>query len=482
MIYVILVAYLVFTLIVGLIGHKLASGTVDDYFLAGRTIGPIVLFFTLISTNFSAFFFLGFAGAGYRIGYSYYPIMAFGTALVGVAFYFIGYRAWRLGKRHGYVTPPELIGHLTRNRALRLVFLAVMVLFTVPYLALQPIGAGYLLEQLTGGRIPFFAGAILLTVSMVFYVFLGGMRGVAATDVLQGVLMFLLMTLAVFLIADRFGGITEANALVRERHPELFTRRGGGAFFTPKIWFSYMALWILAVPMFPQVFMRFFIPRTSQSLKVAAALYPIVCATLFIAPIVIGVIGRIPYPDLAGTESDQILPMLLAQFAPEWLSALVMVGALAAFMSTMDSQLLALSSMLTRDVYLDLFDREATVQRQVRIGRLLVVALATVGLLIALQPPDTIFAIATEAFTGLAVLFPTTIAVLYWRRVRPTSCVASIVIGQMLVIAYHYGWLPEGAAFGFLPVVPIVAACGIVIVVGSLVGGHRMAPTGVQPR
>jgi SSS family solute:Na+ symporter len=154
-----------------------------------------------------------------------------------------------------------------------------------------------------------------------------------------------------------------------------------------------------------------------------------------------------------------------------------MVGALAAFMSTMDSQLLALSSMLTRDAYVDLVHRDADVRRQVRVGKLMVVVLAAVGLAIALRPPDTIFAIATQAFTGLAVLFPTTIAVLYWRRVHPRSCVASIVTGQILVIAYHYDWLPEGAALGLLPVVPIVAVCTAIIVAGSLAAGSRNGQT-----
>ena len=467
--YAIVLLYLAFMIAIGVAGHRVGRNTPDDYFLAGRRIGPIVLFFTLIATNFSAFFFLGFAGVGYRVGYSYYPIMAFGTALVALAFYFIGFKAWELGRRHGYITPPEMIGDLFHSRPLQVVVLLVMVQFTIPYLAIQPIGAGYLLSQLTGDAIPYFLGATILTVCMVFYVFLGGMRSVAATDTVQGIMMFVLMLLAVIVVGNALGGLGNANARVFEMQPELFSREGLDGFFTKRNWFSYMLLWILAVPMFPQVFMRFFTPRSKGALQTAAVLYPVITAVLFIFPIIIGVLGHLQYPGLVGTESDQILPMMLATLVPEWLAALVMVGALAAFMSTMDSQLLALSSMLTRDLYRTFFNQSASIEQQVRIGRWLVVVLALVGLAVALNPPQTIFAIATEAFTGLAILFPTTIAALYWKRATGGACIASIVVGELMLVGFHYGVIPPSWSAGFLPVTPIIAVTTAVLVVGSLV-------------
>ncbi len=476
--YLIVGLYLVITVGIGIAGYHYRKNTPDDFFLANRGVGAFVLFFTLIATNFSAFFFLGFAGAGYRIGYGYYGILSFGTALVALPFFFIGYKAWRLGKAAGYITPPELIGDRLRSKPLQVVFLAVMVFFTIPYLALQPIGAGYLLSQLTGETIPYFWGAVLLTAFMVAYVFLGGMRSVAITDVFQGILMFVLIVLVVAYIGQALGGLGSANASVRELQPALFTREGGGGFFTPRRWFSFMLLFALAVPMFPQVFMRFFIPDTARSLRVAATLYPVVTAILFIGPVIIGVLGHLTFPGLEGNESDQILPMMLAAHAPAWLAALVMVGALAAFMSTMDSQLLALSSMLTRDLYLGFVNPHASIEFQVKLGRALVVLLSVVGLAIAYQPPATIFAIATEAFTGLAILFPTTVAVLYWRRVGAGACIASILVGQILLFGYHYEIIPPRLTFGFLPLIPILVVSSLVLVGVTLVHGRARSETG----
>ena len=96
--YLAIATYLFGTLAVGLIGYRRQKNTVEDYFLANRNIGSALMFFTLVATNFSAFFFLGFAGSGYRIGISYYPMMAFGTGFAALSFYYIGYRAWFAGQ------------------------------------------------------------------------------------------------------------------------------------------------------------------------------------------------------------------------------------------------------------------------------------------------------------------------------------------------------------------------------------------------
>ncbi|NEQ67829.1 MAG: sodium:solute symporter family protein, partial [Symploca sp. SIO2D2] len=310
--YLIIAIYLLSSLGLGLVGYRQQKNTPDDYFLADRKIGTIVLFFTLIATNFSSFFFLGFAGAGYRIGISYYPMMSLGSGLIALSFYVIGHRVWILGQEQGLITPSELIEYCCRSQTLKLIFLAVMVIFTLPYLALQPIGAGYLLENLTNGQIPYFAGASLLTLVIVFYVLMGGMKSVALTDVLQGILMFVLIIVALLTVAHNLGGISQANLTVHQLKPELFAREGVDNFFTKPKWFSYMLLWFLCVPMFPQMFMRFYLPKTSNSLKASAVLYPVVTLIIFICPVLIGMWGHIQFPDLVGKETDQILPMMLA--------------------------------------------------------------------------------------------------------------------------------------------------------------------------
>ncbi len=456
---IILAIYLAVSIGIGIYGRSKESSA-EDYFVASRKINPWVLFCTLAATNFSAFFFLGFAGASYRAGWGFYGIMAMGTSLVGLSILLLGIPIHKLGKEKGYVTPPELIAGETNSKHLGWLYGIVLVVFTLPYLATQPMGAGILLETLSGGEIPYFTGALLLTCVMIIYLVLGGMKSSAMTDVFQGILMFSILIIFVigFFIHEDIGGFSEAGQSLWDNKPEKFVREGN---FTWEIIFSFTILWPITVPMFPQLFSRFYIAEDDKAIRTAAWLYPTVVPILFLFPVIIGVYGNIIDFDhtLSKTESDNILPLVLTEYAPLWAGAIVCIGAIAAFMSTADSQILAMSSIITKDGLPAV--TEVKEENEKQIGRILIIILAIIGLALAYNPPDTIFDIVSQAFTGLAVLFPTTVAVLYWDRVRANSCIISIIAGEVLV-----GWsywaaetgnaIPEWFTQGFHFSTPVI--------------------------
>ncbi len=463
-------------LVIGIIARPRARHHQEEYFLASRSLPGWVLFLTMAATNFSAFTVYGFSGAGWQMGYGFYPIMAFGTGFMALAFLLIGVPVWRLGKEHGLVTPPEFAYQRSASRTLRVTFLVVMTAFTLPYLALQPMAAGYALEALLG--IPYYAGAAITTAVVVAYVVLGGFRGEVWTDAFQGLMMISIMALALVVVAGEFGGISEANRAVAATWPELFGRPGLGSSLTPGVWFGYMCLWFLCDPMFPQLFQRYYAARDPRSLAVTAALYPLLTGFLFLLPVSIGVIARLAFPTLpAGVAADRILPLVLHAVAPAWVETLVVCAGLAALVTTLDSQLLTLSSMAVRDVWEPLRARisrsPSVAPPSAWVGRGFVIALALAGLGIACRPPGTFVEITTETFTGLAVLFPTVVAALYWRRFDARAAVASIVVGEALVLAYHEKWLPT---FGTLPVVPVVVGATCVLVLGCVLLRGRGRP------
>ena len=486
----IVAGYFLVLLGIGWAARRRSRPGLTDYVVASRSTSSIVLFLTMAATNFSAFTVFGFAGAGWESGYAFYPVMAFGTGFMALTFVLIGRPAQRLGKEFGLITPPELVAHLTGSPGLRLLFFLVMTVFTLPYLAMQPMAAGYALQSLLG--IPYFAGAALITGIMLVYTFLGGFRGVSWTDTFQGGMMITLLVVAVVLIASKFGGLPSANQAVALTHPELFARPGLGGLYSPSMWFGYMVLWFLCDPMFPQLFQRFYAARDSRALTTTMSLYPLLTGFLFLLPITIGVLGRATYPQLpAGTSADQILPLMLSQHVPPVIEALVLTAALAALMSTLDSQLLTLSSMFARDIVGPVQQyrarrggSKATSSRSDEVpawvGKAFVVVLAIIGLAIAYRPPASFRVIATQTFTGLAVLFPTIIAALYWKRMTAWAGISSILIGEALVVAYYFKLLPT---FGTLSVIPIIlVSSAILILVAFVPGQRRQAPTSRHPR
>ncbi len=385
--------------------------------------------------------------------------MGFGTAIMAVMFFVIGRKVWREGKKNNYITPPELIGKKLNSKGLRFLFMIVMIIFTIPYLATQAIGAGFLIENMTG--IFWQIGAVVTILIIMFYVLLGGMRGSGWTDVIQGLIMIIALSLAVVFIASSLGGFENANNLAFEKSPELFSRPGGLSYFIPQIWFSYMFLWIFADPMFPQIFSRFYTAKNEKALKKAMILYPLIVSFLFLLPVLIGVWahGAGVHPE----NTDYVLPEMVRIYASP-IYSFVMIGALAALMSTADSQLLSLSTMLSHDLP---FKRKNI--SEITIGKITVVLLTFFAIIFVVTGFNTSVGImgtlVKTTFSGLAVLCPVTIAVLYWKKVTKYGCISSIIIGELSVFLYQYNLLPN---FGFLPAIWAIFISIIVLIIVSL--------------
>ena len=444
----VLVSYFIIVLLIGFIARTRWKSSPEDYFLADRKLGTWVLLGTMVATNFSAFTVFGTSGAGYRDGYAFFPIMGFGTGFMALTFWILGRKIWHLGREHGVVTPPEMIRIVYGNPILSFLFALVMIVFTVPYLALQPMAAGYALEELVG--LPYFNGCLLVTGIIVLYTLRGGLRAVAWTDMFQGTLMVVLLAISLVLVAQYHGGLTTANQKVMATNPELFSRPGGLGTYTLAIWFSYIMLWFFCDPMFPQLFQRFFSARSDRTISRMMLFYPLICTVVFFMPIAVGVLGHLSFPSLVGKQADRILPMVVTLVSGDTMSALIIACGLAALMSTMDSQLLTLSSIFTRDI-VPLVAGKPT--RGYAMGRIFVVFLSLAGLGLAYKPPATILQIATQTFTGLAVLFPTVIFGLYLKRVKALPAILSILCGEGMMVLYYVKLIP---AAGFLPVVPIM--------------------------
>jgi SSS family solute:Na+ symporter len=423
-----------------------------------------VLVATMAATNFSAFTVVGFAGAGYRLGFAFYPVMAFGTGFMALAFLLIGLPIRRLGERFELVTPPELLRVRYDSRALGAVFGVAMAVFTLPYLAIQPMAAGYALESTLG--LPHAVGGAIVTALVVAYCLVGGVRSVAWTDVLQGVLMFAALAISLVVVARASGGMEVGLGRLAERSPEHFMRPGAGGGLLLGVWGSYMLLWLLADPMFPQLFQRFYAARDERSIVRTAVLYPGITAVFFFLPVAIGVFGHLHLPGLEGSETDRVLPMLVERFGGPWLSGLVSAGLVAAIMSTMDSQLLTLGSIVERD----LVGRRGAGLLPTRLS---LAALAIAGYLLSLRPPATILAIATETFGGLAVLLPSVVAALWWRRATAAGSIASILAGETWVALAHFRLVPT---FGLLTAVPAVTVAVVALLAVTLVTRPNAAP------
>ena len=175
---------------------------------------------------------------------------------------------------------------------------------------------------------------------------------------------------------------------------------------------------------------------------------------------------------------DDVVLVMLERFAPLWLAGLLGAGIMAAVMAS-DSQILALSTMFTEDVFAFYGGTARFGENvQVQTGRLFVVVLTLIAYLIALRVPQGIFDLAVQfAFSGYSALSPLLFAALFWKRSTKWGALA---VTLWVAFAVIYTWRVPGALawYGLMPVVPMtLISCALMLVV-SLIDAHRRASCG----
>ena len=457
-----LAAYMLVIVVIGLYSARLNRWTMEDYHMGSREFRAFVLFSAVFGANVSAVALIGVPGGAYHVGWIMWPYFVTAWAwLTPLLFYVIGSRSWVLGRKFGHMTVAEVIGGRWRSSGLAVLISAVLIFYTVPYLMTGLLAGGRILEALTDGYFSLWVGEVLVAVVILTYLLLGGMRGAAWVNTFQ-TSMFLVGGLAIFLmLADALGGPGQATNRVLTDYPELITR----ANMSWQQFFSYGVIVGLCPVLFPQVFMRLLTGLNRKALKQVMVIYPVPSLFVIFLMAMVGMWGRAAIPGLSGAESDGILPLLLVQYTPIWMMGILGAAVFAAIMSTMDSQLLSVTTMITRDFLSRTQVADRSEKQMVRISRRLVIGLTVAAFILAYFNPLGIIRIVEFAFAGFACLMPATLGALYWRRCTKQAAAASILVSEILLLALTFGWLSQHLAFGFLPGLPAIAAGLITLIV-----------------
>ena len=454
----IVVGYLVVALAIGVVAYRLSERTAEDYYLASRNFGTVVLLFTVFATLLSAFTFFGGPDESYLAGPEWLLIMGLMDGIIfAVLWYVIGYKQWLLGQRHGYLTLGEMLGDRFGSRYLRGLVAGVSLVWLFPYVMLQQMGAGAALTALTGGVVPYWAGAALITVFMIVYVVLAGMRGIAWTDTFQGLFMLVVIWAAAIWVLVNVGGPTAATASLEATSPELLALGSGP--YTPQLMLTLSISIAFGVAMFPQVNQRFFVARSEAVMKRTLPLWPVVVTLLFVPAFLLGMWARGLGIEADVAAGESVLPLLLAEYTPYWFAALVVAGAIAAMMSSSDSMLLSGSSYFTRDLYRPFVDATVGARREDLLGRVGVVVFACATYVASLGRPGTLIEIGDLAFSGFAQLALPVMVALYWRGTTRAGITAGIAGSQLFYVASQ-----------FTAVVPATYAGWGASIVGMLLG------------
>lgn len=511
--------YLAIVIYIGVFAFRRAGGEhpAEDFFLAGRALGPLVFLLSLFGTNMTAFAILGSSGHAFANGIVTFGLMASSSALIiPLGLYLFGTRVWSLGKRLGFITPVQMFRDRWECGHIGTVIFVVQAALLVPYIIIGVMGGGTALFAISGGLVPYWTGGALVAMVVMTYVFFGGMRGTAWVNAFQTSLFLLFGAIALIVIGKGMGGFTSAIGEMQSNPSlsPLLTRER----ISPLFFFSYTFIPLSSLT-FPHITIFWLTARRMTQFKKTIIFYPICILAIWLPATFLGVVANrasevpairaklearqtltMQSAELspgqraelrAKSAGDDVLLRLLEAYAPIWLAGLLGAGIMAAVMAS-DSQILALSTMFSEDIFTFYEGKERFGESaQVITGRIFVIVLTVIAYIIALKFPQPIFDLAVQyAFSGFSALSPLLVAALFWKRSTKWGALATtlwtaasvfaVAVFQSSVTApgsvLALGGIevltrtPGGTAvFGFMPVVPMTIVSALLMIIVSLV-------------
>jgi len=529
--------YLAIVLYIGIFAFRRSRGRekAEDYFLASRSLGPFVFLFSLFGTNMTAFAILGSSGHAFSNGIVTFGLMASSSGLViPLSIFFIGTRVWALGKKYGFMTPVQMFRDRWECGNIGTAIFVVQAVLLVPYIIIGIMGGGTTLNAISGGAVPYWFGGAIVAMVVMSYVFFGGMRGTAWVNTFQTVLFLLFGAIALIVIGVGMGGFTSAVQAMQSSPAlaPLLTRER----ISPLYFFSYTFIPLSAIA-FPHILIFCLTARKMNQFKKTVIFYPLCILAIWLPCVFLGVManrvtdvpqirakqearrvlvtqGKAMAPEARDelrekAAGDDVILLLLQRYAPFWLAGLLGAGIMAAVMAS-DSQILALSTMFTEDVFAFYGGKRRFGEAvQVQTGRIFIVIITLFAYAVALRAPETIFELAIQyAFSGFAALSPLLVAALFWKgstkwgalavTVWTALAVIAVAVFQQVVaapapapppqnpniIVWAVGGIealsrtPGGTAvFGFMPVVPMVIVSSLLMIVVSKITPKPKATT-----
>lgn len=428
-----IVIYIVVSCAVAWLSREGKSSSMSDYFLGNRAMGGVVSALSYSATTYSAFMMVGLAGLTYKggVGALGFEIVYFAGVSLVVIF---GPRFWAVGKKFNFVTPYEMLGYRYGSKWVAVSAGLVSLVFLIPYSAVQLSGVGYLLSGMTQGNISFGAGIIIATILAIAFSYIAGIRSVMWTDSLQALVMIVASVAVCVLVISELGGFTGLFDTVSQRKPEMLTVPGPGLFSLP----TFLGLtipWFFFSISNPQVSQRLFMPASLGALRRMLLIFLCFGFVYTLVSVLWGFSAFVAFPDLENGDLATSA-LLSSEYVPPVLGVVVMVGILAAAVSTIDSILLTLSSVFARDVW----NNVATGTddgKQLMIGKIVIPVISVLALVFASLELSMIAILSVAASVGLVVTVPALIGAFFWKKGTAAGVLASLIGGVIFVFAMY---------------------------------------------
>jgi sodium/proline symporter len=428
--------YLVILIVIGLSAARRMK-KLDDFVLGGRRIGPLAAAISERASGESSWFLLGLPGAAYAAGFTSF------WSVIGIAFgifcswVFLALPLRKQTGKYGALTIPDYFEARfgDRTHSLRVISMLIIIFFYTLYVAAQFVGGGKLLNAAFGLDPTW--GLVITALVVMLYTLLGGFLAVVWTDVVQGIMMAVVAFVLPILGIIKLGGPAGLLDKLQPLGTDFLAMNAGqtGAAFVFGVMLGSLA-WGLGYLGQPHLLTRYMAIKSPPDIKRGTLIAMIWVLIAYWGAAMIGIVGAGTF-EQGLADQEQVMPLLARYLLPGWIAGLMLAGAIAAMMSTADSQLIVVTSSVVEDIYVKLLRAKSSPKKLVLLSRLATILVSAVALVLAFRNQDLIFDLVSYAWSGLGASFgPPLLLSLRWKKTTAAGAAAGMLTGTVSNIVW----------------------------------------------
>ena len=477
--------YMLGMLIIGfMVSDK--NKTSSDFFLGGRSLGPLVTAMSAEASDMSGWLLMGLPAVAMMGGLAEASWTAIGLAIgTYLNWLFVAKRLRVYSQRIDAFTLPDFFSKRfgDKSKILLTVSALFIVVFFIPYTASGFAACGKLFSSLFG--MEYMTAMIISAAVIVLYCTLGGFLAASTTDFVQSIVM----TIALFVVVGFSEGLINgfdtvfANVQGLDGYLDLFKGHNVAAGEVG----SYGALpvastlaWGLGYFGMPHILLRFMAIEDKNKLKTSRRVASVWVVISMGIAVVIGVVGyslmqKGVLPAYESASAAETIIVDIAKFlssygwVPAVTAGIILAGILASTMSTADSQLLAAASSISQNLIQDTFKVKLSAKASMWLARISVIAISAVAIFLARDPSSSVFRIVSFAWAGFGAAFgPVVLFALFWKRTNKWGAIAGMILGGAMVFIWKFVVAPIGGVWAIYELLPAFIVACIAIVVVSL--------------
>lgn len=443
---------------------KMQEKSIEEFAVGNRGLGWIIVLFVMMGILITASTFTSWvswaAGEGMIVQYT----LVYST--LGFLFsYIFAKKIWIWGRKFNLLTQPDYIQLRYRSRPLTLLFGGASIIIEAPWVIMEFAAMGMVMQAVTYNALDAKIGTILVGVVVVSYIIYSGMKAIAITELIQGVMSSVVIAFGLFFVVYKlWGGFGPLYQTVLREAPNNLLISNGGV-YSYGHWSSIIITGGLGIMGWASFFSRIYTSKSIIDVKRVSA-WSALLSLLFCGILLIVALGGVSIPAAVAAIGSQQSFFALADtaFGP-WFLGFCGIVVVAAGMSMVSVIMNSHGVIISENFIKPFSKKELTSGTRVKVARWSLLVYSVLGISIALADLPSLYQIALIAYEGIAQVVPMLVFSLYWRRSNKYGALWGFVLGLAVAIIYgivtgNVGW--TGGVVGLVVNVITHVACGFI--------------------